>query len=192
MATVALGFALATATSGLSLPTAPTLSFGQLLDLRSLDRGTRDEQVRTRFEQGVVMLQMRRYEYAAAAFHQVLTLAPQMPEAHVNMGFALLGLEQWASARSFFEAAVELRREQINAYYGLAIALEAQGDMPGALGAMQTYLHRAPADDPFRARAAAALWEWREGNARAAATPSPPASSAASSSGIAGAPSSHP
>ena len=188
MATVALGFALATATSGLSLPTAPTLSFGQLLDLRSLDRGTRDEQVRTRFEQGVVMLQMRRYEYAAAAFHQVLTLAPQMPEAHVNMGFALLGLEQWASARSFFEAAVELRREQINAYYGLAIALEAQGDMPGALGAMQTYLHRAPADDPFRARAAAALWEWREGNARAAATPSPPASS----SGIAGAPSSHP
>lgn len=107
------------------------------------------------------MLHMRQYEYAATAFHQVLTIAPQMPEAHVNMGFALLGLEQWQAARSFFETAIELRREQLNAYYGLALALEAQQDVRGAIGAMQTYIHLAPENDSYRERAVAALAGWR-------------------------------
>ncbi len=120
-----------------------------------------EQELRTRFQQGVVMMHMREYEYALSSFHRVLAIAPDMPEAHVNMGFALIGLEEWASARTFFEAAIELNRNQINAYYGLAVTLEALGDMPGALGAMQAYVHRAPEDDPFRTRAVAALWEWR-------------------------------
>lgn len=107
------------------------------------------------------MLHMRQYEYALTAFHEVLALAPQLPEAHVNMGFALVGLEQWKHARDFFESAVNLRRDQVNAYYGLAISLDALGDRPGAMGAMQTYLHRAAPDDAFRKRAESALWEWR-------------------------------
>ncbi|NMG75735.1 tetratricopeptide repeat protein [Aromatoleum diolicum] len=127
---------------------------------------TNSGELRTRFEQGVMMLHMKQYEFALTAFHQVLALEPKLPEAHVNMGFALLGLKQWRGARDFFESAIELRRDQMNAYYGLAIALEGQGDMPGAMGAMQTYLHRAAADDPFRARAESALWEWRTGTTR--------------------------
>lgn len=119
------------------------------------------KEVQARFEQGVAMLHMRQFEYALTAFHQVLALAPRIPEAHVNMGFALIGLEQWKQARDFFESAIELRRDQINAYYGLALTLEALGDRPGAMGAMQTYLHRAPVDDAFRARAESAMWEWR-------------------------------
>lgn len=119
------------------------------------------KEVQARFEQGVAMLHMRQFEYALTAFHQVLALAPRIPEAHVNMGFALIGLEQWKQARDFFESAIELRRDQINAYYGLALTLEALGDRPGAMGAMQTYLHRSPVDDAFRARAESAMWEWR-------------------------------
>lgn len=107
------------------------------------------------------MLHMRQYEYALMAFHQVLALAPELPEAHVNMGFALMGLEQWKQARDFFESAIELRRDQMNAYYGLAMSLDALGDRAGAMGAMQTYLHRAPPEDAFRTKAEAALWEWR-------------------------------
>lgn len=178
VATSLLGFALAMPITDFAPPTVPRLSFAEVLDLRAGERA-RAVQIRERFEQGVAMLQMRRYEYALTAFHRVLALAPRMPEAHVNMGFALLGLEQWAAARSFFESAIELRRDQINAYYGLAVALESMGDKAGALGAMQTYLHRAPADDPFRQRAAAALWEWREGAPAAASLPPvpvPPAS----------------
>ena len=40
--------------------------------------------------------------------------------------------------------------------------LEQQGDLQGALGAMRTYIHLAPPDDPFRRKAMSATWEWEE------------------------------
>ncbi|MCB1906829.1 MAG: tetratricopeptide repeat protein [Rhodocyclaceae bacterium] len=114
-----------------------------------------------RFRQGVVMLHARRYDEAAKAFHRVLQLAPRLPEAHVNMGFSLVGLAQWPAAHDFFATAIELNPEQANAYYGLAVALEGLEDLPGAIGAMRTYVHRSGPEDPFRRKAEAAIWEWR-------------------------------
>jgi len=122
----------------------------------------RRQEVDQRFLQGVAMLHARQYEHAVTAFHRVLELAPQMPEAHVNMGFALIGLERHAAARDFFESALALRDDQLNAYYGLAEALEGLGDLPGAVGAMRTYIHLAAQDDPYRRKAEAALWEWED------------------------------
>jgi tetratricopeptide (TPR) repeat protein len=113
-----------------------------------------------RFKQGVVMLHAKQYEHALTAFHRVLALDPAMPEAHVNAGFALLGMNDAAAARAFFEGAIALRKEQLNAYYGLAVASERLGDLAAARGAMRTYAHLAPKDDPFRRKAEAALWEW--------------------------------
>lgn len=115
-----------------------------------------------RFEQGVIMLHAKQYDHALTAFHRVLQLAPEMPEAYVNTGFALIGLKRYKEARDFFESATLLRRSQVNAYYGLAVALEGMGDIPGALGAMQSFIHLTKADDPFRRKAEAAVWEWRQ------------------------------
>lgn len=123
-------------------------------------------EVHQRFQQGVMMLHAKQHEHALTAFHRVLELAPEMPEAHVNMGYALLGLQRYDAARQFFEGAIELRKDQLNAYYGLAVALEALRDLPAAIGAMRTYAHLAKPDDPFRRKAEAAIWEWQ------AATPS--------------------
>ncbi len=124
------------------------------------------EQIRSetesRFQQGVMMLHAKQFDHALTAFHRVLQLTPDMPEAYVNMGFALLGLQRYKEARDFFESATMLRRDQVNAYYGLAIALEGMGDLEGALGAMQAYAHLAKPDDPFRMKAEGAIWEWRE------------------------------
>jgi tetratricopeptide (TPR) repeat protein len=132
--------------------------------------------VKQRFSQGVVMLHAREYEHAATSFHRVLELAPDLPEAHVNMGFALIGLERFAAARDFFESALALKRDQANAYYGLAVALEGLSDAPGAIGAMRTYLHLTRADDPYGRKAQAALWEWEaargDGAQEAGARPS--------------------
>lgn len=133
---------------------------------RAAENGTeharrhRDAEVRQRFDQAVLMLHARKYEHAVAALHRLLELAPTMPEAHVNMGFALLGLERPRAARDFFSSAIELRATQANAYFGLALALEAEGDVPAAIGAMRSYLHLSRADDPHRTRARSALWEW--------------------------------
>jgi predicted Zn-dependent protease len=107
------------------------------------------------------MLHAKQYEHALTAFHRVLALDPAMPEAHVNAGFALLGMREPAAARRFFEGAIALRKDQLNAYYGLAVASEQLGDLPAARGAMRTYAHLAPKDDPFRRKAEAALWEWQ-------------------------------
>lgn len=121
----------------------------------------RETEIGQRFQQAVAMLHAKQYEHAAVALHRVLELAPALPEAHVNMGFALVGLERYGAARDFFISATELRPMQVNAYYGLAIALENLGDLLGAMGAMRTYLHLARPDDPYRRKAEAALWEWQ-------------------------------
>jgi len=121
---------------------------------------TRSGEIERRFRQGVMMLHSGRHDYAVTAFHRVLELEPRLPEAHANMGFALLGLDQDAAARDFFQSAIELRPEQVNAYYGLALTWERVCDIAAARGAMRTYLHLTPADDPYVRKARAALWEW--------------------------------
>jgi tetratricopeptide (TPR) repeat protein len=114
-----------------------------------------------RFRDGVALLNAKQYEDALAAFHRVLQLNPQMPEAHVNAGFALLGMGNYRAAADFFDTATSLRPNQLNAYFGLGEALQALGDKPGALQAMETYVHLGAADDPFRRKAESAAWELR-------------------------------
>jgi tetratricopeptide (TPR) repeat protein len=128
----------------------------------------RAQEIKRRFEHSVTLLQARDFDAAVAQLHRVLELAPQMPEAHANMGFAMIGIQRYAAARDFFNAATELNVNQLNAYFGLALALEGLNDLPGAMGAMQTYMHLSRADDPFRAKAENALQKWR-----ASARPAP-------------------
>ena len=117
-------------------------------------------ELEVRFQQAVVMLHAGQYEDAVTALHRVLELSPRLPEAYVNMGFALFALERYKTAREFFEAATDIRPYQGNAYWGIAISLEKLGDLEGALGAMRTYIHLAPPNDPYVTRARSALWEW--------------------------------
>ena len=143
----------------------------------------RAAEVRRRFDQAVLMLHARQHEHAVTALHRVLELAPRMPEAHVNMGYALVGLGRHAAARDFFDGAIELAPEQANAYYGLALAWEGLGDLKMALGAMRTYLHRARHEtEAHRARARAALWEWEQRLKSGVAAPAAPAAPASAPS----------
>ncbi len=123
-------------------------------------------EVTQRFNQAVVMLHAKQFDHAVTALHRVLALAPTLPEAHVNMGFALLGLKRNREAVAFFDSATALRPDQANAYYGLALAWEASGDLAMATGAMRSYLHLARHEDPAHlSRARAALWEWEAARA---------------------------
>ena len=69
-------------------------------------------------------------------------------------------LRRYAMARDFFNVAIDLNLHQLNAYYGLAVALEGLRDLPGALGAMRSYVHLSKADDAYLTKANAAIWEW--------------------------------
>ena len=103
--------------------------------------------------------------------------APVAPEAALDPGVAytLLDVMREAmdevvsrgvppeAARDFFDTATTLAPGQANAYYGLAMAWEALGDLPMATGAMRSYLHLARAERPEHlARARAALWTWEQ------------------------------
>ncbi len=137
-------------------------------------------EVKRRFDEAVVMLHARQHEHALVALHRVLALAPTMPEAHVNMGYALLGLGRTKEARDFFDSAIALQPRQANAYYGLALAWEAVGDLAMATGAMRSYLHLAGDERPQHLRRArAALWEWEQVRAGAASAPAGPRAPAA-------------
>ena len=125
-------------------------------------RQARAAEIDVRFKQAVAMLHAKQYQHATTALHRVLELAPNMPEAHVNMGFAMIGLQHYAAARNSFNTAINLRPTQINAYYGLAEALAGQNDLEGALGAMRSYIHRSSPDNPFVRKARVALGKWEK------------------------------
>lgn len=135
----------------------PTLVFDNA-EAHSLEE--RDREIKVRFEQAVAMLHANQYMYALAPLKRLLELDPKMPEAYVNMGFALIGLKDYRKAQQYFESAIDLRPYQDNAYWGLAVSLENQNDLPGALGAMRTYIHLAKPNDPYVTRARSAIWEW--------------------------------
>ncbi len=126
----------------------------------------RGREIEMRFQQAISMLHAKQFDYAVKALHRVLELSPQLVEAHVNMGYALIGLKDYKGAFDFFQSATELRPEQVNAYYGMAVALEGLGDLEGALGAMRTFVHLSKSDDSFLAKARAALWEWQDSLAK--------------------------
>jgi len=114
------------------------------------------------FNAGVRSLREDRASQAVAYFRRAHRIRPLVPEVHVNLGYTYLKQKNYAAAERSFRTAIDLRREQVNAYFGWAESLEALGDLEGALGAMRTYMHLAPDGDPFKTRAMAAVWEWRE------------------------------
>jgi len=144
---------------GLLIEMSGTVGTGQPQLADKMSDGESRE-VHETFQQAVAMLHAKHYEFAVQSLHEVLAIRPRMPEAHVNMGFALFGLGNYSAARDFFAGAAAIRPAQYNAYYGLAVANEALGELAAAAAAMKTFVHLAPADDPFRRKAESAVWEW--------------------------------
>ncbi len=118
------------------------------------------DSLQQRFLEGALLLQAKRYDDAIAVFHVILQEYPRMPEVQVNMGYALLGVGKVRAALDFFQEALLLNPYQTNAYYGLAIALESEGNLEMALGAMRSFIHMSPDTDPWLPRARSAVWEW--------------------------------
>ena len=128
----------------------------------SQNNNANDSQLKRHFDWAVTQLRTGHYQQAINGFRAVLEQSPAMPEAYINTGFAHIELKQYEQAMKSFQIAIDLRPSQVNAYWGLAVSLEGLCDIAGARGAMRTYIHLAPADDPFIVKANAALWEWEQ------------------------------
>ena len=82
------------------------------------------------FDTAVVELRQRNYWRAIEGFTRAINITPAMPEAYVNIGFAYIGLKQFEMSKQAFNKALELRSNQVNAYWGLAVSLEGLCDIP--------------------------------------------------------------
>lgn len=133
-------------------------------------------QLEPAFDLALQQLRAGSNKQAIASFEALIRRAAAVPEFHVNLGYALLGEQRLADARDAFTHAIELHPWQANAYYGLAVAADGLGDPRAAIGAMRTFLHLTPPQQPHVVRARAAIWEWQASLDAAA-----PAGSAAAS-----------
>lgn len=109
------------------------------------------------------LLAARDFQGAMAPLKTLIGLAPQDAKAHLLMGLALEGQEQFALARQYYEAAIDRDLMMADAYFGYATSSESMGDLESALGGMRSFLHVQKDNDPYRLRVAqarSAIWEW--------------------------------
>jgi len=79
---------------------------------------------RAAFEAGIAHLRQGDAHAAVQAFEAARRANPHAPEVYVNLGFAYLELGQPDASRTAFEVASTIAPGQVNAYFGLAEALE--------------------------------------------------------------------
>lgn len=108
-------------------------------------------------------LAARDFKGAMVPLNALIASAPQDAKAHLLMGLALEGQEQFAQARQSYEAAIDRDLLMADAYFGYATSSESLGDLESALGGMRSFLHVQKDNDPYRLRVAqarSAIWEW--------------------------------
>lgn len=108
-------------------------------------------------------LRQRRYDDALRVLDAARDILKARPEAYLLLGRALEGKRDFATARDFYNAALDRDPWMYEAHWGFATTSEALGDLESALGAMRAYLHTERDPDPTRLRinqARSAIWEW--------------------------------
>ena len=116
-----------------------------------------------------------RFVEAAAQLERGVARIPRFRNGHYRLAYAYRKTRQWAKARAHYQVAISLAPDAADAYYGLALSLEALGDGAGALAAWQSYvrLEKNPARAGFVVEATAAVQRLQEGEraSRQRATP---------------------
>jgi len=101
-------------------------------------------------EIGRLLVQLRELNAAEVAFQQARTLAPQDPQTHATLAeFYLASDRKLPEALSLARKAVDLHNSAGN-YARLALACEKNGDLPGAVAAIEQAVRREPGNTQYR------------------------------------------
>ena len=90
----------------------------------------RIDEASTWVNRGILEMSRERYKNARGNFKEALNLLPKLPEAHVDMGSALINLQQFAEGAKETELGLSLgSHEPERGYYNLGIGYEELGDL---------------------------------------------------------------
>lgn len=121
------------------------------------------KQTRQLLKEASEMIRAHRYDDAIRHLNRARDQIKDVPQTYLVLGRALEGKGDFATARDFYNAALNKDPTLSDAYWGFATSSESLSDLPSALGAMRSYLHTEPDADPYRrriAQARSAIWEW--------------------------------
>ena len=109
------------------------------------------------------LIKRREYDKALHTLNAAQSLLKERGEAFLLIGNILERKRDYATARDFYNAALNRDPYLADAHWGFATTSESLGDLESALGGMRSYLHTEPDPDPMRLRinqARSAIWEW--------------------------------
>ncbi len=107
---------------------------------------TRDE-LGAAFKKATDLTTAGQWDAAEAAFKEMLTKTPSIPEIHYNLGFVAGEKKDWAAAEAAYLKAIELRANYGEAYLALARVYQDQGSAAKAAEIMAK-AGAAAGDDP--------------------------------------------
>ncbi|HEX6962654.1 MAG TPA: tetratricopeptide repeat protein [Lacipirellula sp.] len=96
------------------------------------------------FERGRALFALKRYREAIAEYQQELADEPSCVASQTNIAASLLNLKKFDEAETALRDAVSIDPAYPHTYYIAARIREHQGDLPGALAAIQDGIGRAP------------------------------------------------
>jgi tetratricopeptide (TPR) repeat protein len=108
----------------------------------------RHDRIATRVNRGIILMNRRQVGAALADFDRAIQMNPELGEAHVNRGAALLMRNEYEEAVEAITQGINLNTEQVHkAHYNRALAYEMLGNL------------RAAYDDFTRAAELAPEWQ---------------------------------
>lgn len=100
--------------------------------------------VSAQFQRGVALQQQGRLEEAAAAYRELLKVAPNYAEAHANLGAVLARLGRHAEAIAAYEAALKINPNLTPVYFNLGLAHYRANHPAAAVAAFRQLLSISP------------------------------------------------
>lgn len=89
------------------------------------------------FSAAVALMREGKVDEAEAAFKEILTKNPSVPEVHYNLGYLYSQKKDWASAEAAYQKATELRPGYVDAWMGLYRAYMESGQKDKAAEIMK-------------------------------------------------------